>query len=341
MAPSLTPALSSLLGQLEHDVCVVLLVHESAGDDAQALLRATGHAGRARTIVVDDALPLHIWARDMLVAGRGSNGPCLYPAARLDAGLAPLLAEAADAADLPLKLAPDVPDGGNVIIGNDGTVFVGSDDWNGGAVARLFPPDARLIEVGTRFDVPAEETLPAKIGGAGGHHLLHRNNRPGTRQPLFHIDLFLTPAGRDDAGHERVLVGDPGLAAQILDHRPLAHAMQPIFDDIAHSLGEAGFNVIRNPLPLVYCDRIEDRERDWYFASANNAVVQGGGGADAIVWLPAYGNGNWPALAATDAANADIWRGLGFEVRMVEGCGPLAENHGGLRCLTNVLRRAA
>ena len=86
--------------------------------------------------------------------------------------------------------------------------------------------------------------------------------------------------------------------------------------------GEAGFVVIRNPLPLVYCDRVEDSERDWYFASANNALVRQDPSADEIVWLPAYGHGNWPALAATDAANAAIWRELGFEVRIGRGLRP-------------------
>ena len=58
-----------------------------------------------------------------------------------------------------------------------------------------------------------------------------------------------------------------------------------------------------------------------------------------IVWLAEYGHDNWPELAKTDAANRELWQSLGYEVRMIGGGQRLAENLGGLHCLTNVLKR--
>lgn len=337
MAPSLTPALASLLGALEPGTTIVLVAHAAVADHARALVADAGRAADAEIIPIDDAVPITIWAQDALLVGETAGASCLFVAPTADGALQSLYERIAAAAGLPLHRVADLPEGGNVVLGAD-SVFVGGDDWRDGALRQLFAPATRLVEVASRLPVPQQERRPFGPG-SDWRAVLNRGNRPGTRQPIFHIDMFLAPAGRDEAGRERLLVGDPGLAAAVLGHAPLGEALQAHFDDIADGLAAAGFAVTRNPLPLVFCDRVEDRERDLYFASANNAMVQTSDDAGRIVWLPAYRNGNWPQLEATDAANAEIWRALGFEVRTITDCNPLAENFGGLNCMAKVLRR--
>jgi hypothetical protein len=95
---------------------------------------------------------------------------------------------------------------------------------------------------------------------------------------------------------------------------------------------------MRNPLPLVYMDDPAARERVWYFATANNALVQNGTTKD--VWLPTYGYGNWAALEKTDAANEAVWNGLGFTVHKLTDFHPFAENLGAVHCIKKYLARA-
>jgi len=114
--------------------------------------------------------------------------------------------------------------------------------------------------------------------------------------------------------------------------------MQPVFDDIARQLQILGFNVVRNPLPLVYHDDEINRVRAWYFATANNAVVEI---TDTTkqVWLPTYESEEHPGLEPTDRANAEIWQGLGFEVHLLADFHSFARNLGAAHCLAKCLSR--
>jgi hypothetical protein len=85
----------------------------------------------------------------------------------------------------------------------------------------------------------------------------------------------------------------------------------------------------------VYADDVARRERWWYFATANNALLSG-----ATVYLPTYGHGAWPELAATDEANGRIWAGLGYEVVYLADFHPFAENLGAVHCIKKYLARA-
>ena len=152
--------------------------------------------------------------------------------------------------------------------------------------------------------------------------------------------MFLTLAGRNRRGKYQVLVGDPRLAAQTLNVPLWPHSMAAVYDNIAKGLQRLGFEVIRNPLPLVYIDDADEKTRLWYFATANNALVQIPKRGPKIVWLPTYGHGEWRSLAATDQKNKEIWEGLGFEVRMLGDFHPFAENLGAVHCIKKYLGRA-
>ncbi|MEQ8397581.1 hypothetical protein [Thalassobaculum sp.] len=165
-------------------------------------------------------------------------------------------------------------------------------------------------------------------------------------QPIFHIDLIICTAGQDKEGREIILIGCPRLADEILGlERPRDFEVWcAALDEIATDLESDGFIVIRNPLPIIFIEsgprRGEGRTpyQRWYMATANNVLVQSGGSAN-IVWLPSYGHGAWPELAATDEKNREIWRKLGFEVRDVGDFHPFAELGGALHCIAKVVHR--
>jgi hypothetical protein len=221
-------------------------------------------------------------------------------------------------------------------------VFIGTDSLDAvsaHAITTLIPLHYKIIPIGCADPVPEQLALNVRSGGAKWREIFHHHNRPGTRQPLFHIDMFMSLAGRDADGQPILLIGDPSLAAQILDTSPHPRSLGTCFDAIADTLIAQGMSVIRNPLPMIYMDDVEQRTRTWFYASSNNVLVQQSDSEGDIVWMPQYGHDNWPELEQTDAANRKIWEDLGFDVRFIPDAQKLAENLGGLHCMANVLSR--
>jgi hypothetical protein len=262
--------------------------------------------------------------------------------------------------DLDNTQAPLYFQGGNLLIG-DSFFMIGADypanslryidrvilpdpgEEPPAAIQRLYHEyldrERELLVVASTLPVPAETAEPIQVEGEQWTEVKYFGNHPGTQQPLFHIDMFITLVGRSRGGRYRVLVGDPKMAARILGIPLWPHSMSEVFDDIAHELKKLGFTVIRNPLPLVYVDDPDTKERLWYFATANNALVQVPNRGQRIVWLPTYGHGAWAALAATDRRNREIWERLGFEVRQLGDFHPFAANLGALHCIKKYLKR--
>ncbi len=151
--------------------------------------------------------------------------------------------------------------------------------------------------------------------------------------------MFISLAGRQPDGRYLLLVGDPRAAADVLGQPLQPHAMAEIFDNIANGLARRGFAVQRNPLPLVYVDDPITRERLWYFATANNALVRIADESKSV-YLPTYGYGAWDELALTDQRNAEIWRDLGFDPQPLKDFHPFAENLGAVHCIKKYLARS-
>jgi len=208
--------------------------------------------------------------------------------------------------------------------------------------------------VGSKQVLPYESRRATLLGGAPGEEHVFAGNRPGTQQPVFHLDLFLTPAGRiekckyaeESEGKYALLVGDPDEAAKLAPNdlvQGQLEAMGSVFQELADALERLpNVKVIRNPLPLVYTDRMErdPPERHWYFATSNNAIVQGVSDKEKkTVWLPTYGYGNWGCLDKVDARNKEIWTDLGYNVIELGDYHPLAQQGGALRCIALELGR--
>jgi hypothetical protein len=203
----------------------------------------------------------------------------------------------------------------------------------------FFDATRELILVGSTLPVPSREEKEFEMNGEIWKQYYYNKNEKGTVQPVFHIDMFISLAGRDPNGKYCVLVGDPRLAAQLLGQEVYPYAMVEIFDNIAENLQKINFEVIRNPLPLIYMDDEKTKVRTWHFATSNNAMVEIIDEKTKTVWLPSYGYGNWTELEVTDRRNKEIWENLGFKVVMLGDFHPFVEYSGSLHCIKKYLER--
>src|SRR5690606_10761053 len=115
--------------------------------------------------------------------------------------------------------------------------------------SRYLDHERKFLTVGSLLYVPQEEEQEFEMDGVTWTETLQSKNIEGTVQPLFHIDMFMTLAGRNKAGKYQVLVGDTRMAAEVLGEELTGYGMPDVFDDVAALLERQGFEVIRNPLP--------------------------------------------------------------------------------------------
>lgn len=357
-----------MLEHLPATTHVTVLAHEKAIDQLKGMLVASGRDGHATIVTGPQDLEFSVWAQDPYVVMQDEVGgtSLLQPVAfdrRGDDGIAGLLA---DSTSIRIRRSSLWFQGGDVLVGDD-FILVGRDSL--GATlqrqrrdgdprlqsgvgsealgASLFrdglDPGRRIVFVGTELHVPEKTQRPIMVDGRERLEILY--DGAGRAQPLFHIDLFISLAGRGPSGGYRLLVGSPDLADGILGRPRLEQSMSELFDDVAERLEGKGFEVIRNPLPLTHAhgrQLVEGEERDvrlWYFATANNCLVQIDGEAGNEVWLPTYGHRGWSELAATDAANRRIWEGLGFTVHELPSFHAFAQKFGAVGCITKCLER--
>jgi hypothetical protein len=356
-------AYQSLLQTLPADLRLAVLVQESAEPAVRQWLQESGRLATTDIGTFDDTLNISVWAEDGYVVSRDESSGITY---FIEPYAFPRYADGLVAdfvtnfTDLRSTQAPLYFQGGNVLIGDD--FFLIGADYPANTLAYvtsgvLQPPSGttpqafvrmlysdyldkgrRLFYVGSTVPVPVEQRRSVTVDGdRGWTEVICAGNRTGTVQPLFHIDMFITLVGRSSSGRYHLLVGDPAQADALLGRRTPAHAMQAVFDNIATQLTAAGFEVTRSPLPLVYADDVGRKERRWYFATSNNALVQNA--PTKHVWLPTYGHGAWPELRATDDAHQQLWRGLGFEVHQLSDFHPFAENLGAVHCIKKYLAR--
>ncbi len=350
-----------LIAKLPPETELVILTHDVVADTVRSWVTAAQRAAPAQVIATDDFLGFSVWAEDgyVVIADEGEPNAFVEPAAFPRYGDALVADQVGAAAGLDLYQAPLHLQGGNVLIGDD-FFFIGLDypllTFEEGILTaptqagedallrevyrRYLDAERSFVPVGTTLPVPAAAQREFRLGGATWTEELYAGNTPGTRQPIFHIDMFVSLAGRGGDGRYRVLVGDPREAARLTGEPLQAHAMAPVFDDIARDLGRRGYAVTRTPLPLVYADDPGARLRSWYFATSNNVLVHAPAGQRPTVFIPTYAHGPFAdTLAATDRRNAEIWEGLGYAVVGLEDFHPFALNLGAAHCIKKYLAR--
>ncbi len=360
-APELAAIYAGLLRTLPKPTALVVLTHESVAATIASWLKKARRRKGDVIVTAPDHLVFSVWAEDGYCASaEGAHTYLVEPYAFPRYGDGLIAELVSNATDLRKSQAPLYFQGGNVLIGDD-FFFIGADypaeslayvgdvlapapgESPADLVRRLYSEyldtGRRLIYVGSTVPVPAERVRKIAVDGEPWTEVLHAGNDKGTAQPIFHIDMFVTLAGRGPTGAYRALVGDPAMAADFMGERVRPHAMREAFDSIAAGLGRLGFEVTRNPMPLVYVDDPEVRERFWYFATANNALVSVSPRDGDHVWLPTYAYGEWTSLAPVDRRNQEIWEAMGFTAHLLPDCHPLASALGAVHCVKKYLAR--
>lgn len=358
--PAYSNVYEDLLRKLPAAANFVILVQGSVRNQVDAMVARVGATSRTTIINAPNFMRFTVWAEDgYAITQDNGTGPSHFvePASfprQEDALIADIVSANSD---INLYHASLYFQGGNILIG-DNFWLLGADYANKSLDLGLIrvnsgeaPLDAVRREYGASLDrqktlnlvastvpVPSQTERPVTIEGQDWTEELYAGNAPGTVQPMFHIDMFVTLAGRDAAGRPIALVGDPRMAAQTLGETVQPHAMVGVYDNISANLELQGFTVIRNPLPLVYQDDAREKKRYWYFATANNALVEITA-TSKKVWIPTYGYGAWSDLAATDNENKRIWERLGFTVAMLGDFHPFAFNLGAVHCIKKYLGR--
>ncbi len=356
---------SDLITKLPKTTRYIILTHPTVANDLKAVLKDARATARTTVIDAPEYLQFLVWAEDpfVIVEDVGAKPRATYfvePFTFRRASDAVISDLVAQVTSLKNTQSPLYFQGGNVLIGDD-FILIGVDypsntlqlveqsghirvpDGADPAVfikelyQNTFDPTRKILYVGTKIPVPQDQMRPITVNGEQWQEEIYAGT--GEAQPIFHIDMFVSLAGRGRSRKYRLLVGSPSMADALLNRSPIPHAMAEIFDDVARSLEAQGFEVIRNPLPLTYVDDPASKTRVWYFATANNCLVQIDG-TDKHVWLPTYGHGDWADLAVIDARNKEIWRQLGFTVTELADMNPFAQNLGSVHCIKKYIKRS-
>ncbi len=360
---------------LPADTALVVLTHDPVAATVEAWLADAGRSG-SEVISAPDHLYFSVWAEDGYAivtdtggevgsdreGDGGSDGDRTFfvePYSFPRYGDSLIADFVSNATSIPKSQAPLYFQGGNILIADDfyllgadypanslryiGSVLLPRPGESPEALIRrlygeYLDVEREVVYVGSTIPVPTQREQRIEVNGQPWREFVHAGNEAGTAQPIFHIDMFISLAGRGDDGRYRVLVGDPRMAAELLGERVAPHAMAEVFDNIARGLERRGLAVTRNPLPLVYVDDPGERLRSWYFATANNALVEIRGDGRQV-FLPTYAYGDWEVLDVVDRRNAEIWSDLGFEPRMLGDYHPFAENLGAVHCIKKYLAR--
>ncbi|TNF25148.1 MAG: hypothetical protein EP329_23670 [Deltaproteobacteria bacterium] len=147
--------------------------------------------------------------------------------------------------------------------------------------------------------------------------------------PEHHAGMFMMPVGG-----RRMLVGDPSLAAALVDDpealvaagggADFSAATQARFDAVAAQVEAAGYAVTRIPL-------VPGRDGRTWWTWLNGLLETRGG--EGHVYMPTF-----DAPAPLRAAAEAVWRDAGYIVHAIDATSAYT-HFGSLRCLVNVLRR--
>jgi hypothetical protein len=400
--PSDVAAYRSVIAALRPGTRFVVLHHRSVAATVQSWFAAAGHADENVTLV---PLPEYVsftdWAEDGYVAlCDASDGSCylMEPWQFPRAGDS-LLAEAvSEYCDITASQAPLIFQGGNCLIG-DRFWLMGKDYFADSLnlVSGARPPVARpgdvlpddfvrtlfkdfvdaereLILVGTRRPIAVRDYYGSRAGA--DYFLDVAGSGVGTYQPIFHIDMFITLAGRGADGRFEVLVGSPTLADEVLGtSSPVG--LGEVYDSVARDLENAGFKVRRNPLvhrptvgrsfSLAQLKELAQRPeaeyqalreavaeleaagavpeslvkvRDWHHVTWNNCLVENSPAQGKHVYLPTFGHGPHADLAVVDQWMARFWsEEMGFQVHLLGDFNGFARRQGVVHCIKKYLAR--
>jgi hypothetical protein len=150
----------------------------------------------------------------------------------------------------------------------------------------------------------------------------------------FHVDQFVSVTGVVRCGKPVLLVADPHPVGE--SARKLAVDARKKLDVSSRALEDAGFSVVRNPVPFAPAQDSRKILGRLY----NNVIVEGtrrSGNSAPLMWLPSFEQA--AEFRRFEEANIRIWSDLGFDCIPVRGLDLFASRNGAVRCMTKVIRR--
>jgi hypothetical protein len=362
-------------------------------------------AGHSEELVEHVALPDYVsftdWAEDAYVAindGDESEVYLMEPWEFPRVGDA-LIADAVEEyTNLRATQAPLVFQGGNCLIGDDfwllGTDYF-TDTMNllmrgrppvevpregdlAGFTAALFSQyvdqSRRMLLIGAGRPIALREFYGTC--SSGQYFLDIPRGGVGHRQPIFHIDMFITLIGRGQGGQFELLVGSPRLADEVLG-TVSPYALNDVYDAIAKRLEDEGFKVHRNPLAHVpslgetipfarlreisvsspdgasmsqavrelqvagATDETGVTVREWWHLTWNNCLVENSERVGRNVYLPTFGWEQNSDIAQLDNRMAELWDDLGFNVFTLGDFREFARRQGVVHCIKKYIQRGS
>ena len=295
-----------------------------------------------------------IWAQDAYVALKDQyNNPILCESVlfdrREDATIADDIAAQTNKSCLQsylyfqggniLEAGDYVMIGADYITDNRGRAFLDTDDKITHAFEAIF--GKKVLIVGRDELIPEEHRQ--YLGG-------------GYQQPIFHIDMYITPTGKTSAdGKEIVFVASPRLGREAVNEAPLDTDYDEYFDEAADQLSQY-FTVKRMPILSCFTRFINSNDQEdefYYYLTYNNVLIENYE-QRSNVYLPSYSQDvpyflndpnrlvyegtseKWQAL--DDKAQA-IWYDEGFDTHVMDGLEDLTMGWGALHCITKTLVR--
>ena len=235
-------------------------------------------------------------------------------------------------------------EGGNILAGND-FAFVGADQIPDSFDGRQ--KAAEFLGLGSQREIYVikSSSYEKKVMSPDETNTF-KTGVLGKRQPFFHLDLFMSLAGKNEKGIEQVIVGYP---IDLHNNYPLiVEEVRKRIQEVVRQLYNWGFEVIRNPMPFTRTkigtpNDSEGKKYNWFFAFYNNCLVEISMKNDKVVkriWLPTFGTDEAGTfLKHYDKDNQQIWESLGFDVHPVGNYILSALKQGGLHCSLKCIER--
>ena len=396
-SPELAAGYRSVIGALRAGTGFVVVHHESDRETVEGWFREAGHS--AQLVPMPDYVDFTDWAEDgyLALTDQDETGTYLLEPWSFPRSGDSLIADAVEEhGPVRATQAPLVFQGGNCLVGDD-FWLLGTDYFldtlelvQSGELPISVPPGRTAVEfVGELFRRHVDSARDLVLVGtkrplglkpyyataeAGEYHLDIPGGGVGDVQPIFHLDMFVTLAGRED-GRFRVLVGSPALADAVLGTTS-PFGLQNAYDEIAADFESRGFEVVRNPLvhrPHIsqrlsfealraFADTPDGAElrevvgefaaagaqpdttinvRAWHHITWNNCLVENSAEAGKNVYLPTFGHGENADLAAIDDEMDRLWTGLEFTVHRLGDFNAFASRQGVVHCIKKYLERGA
>ena len=352
-----------------------------------AKLRSTYGADRIFPIQMDTNHKLDFWARDSFITVTYDTelGPTTYLVEPHKDSKTPMLPNilgfAMARSNNPLIAinAPFYFEGGNILVGKDfiligaNTIYWNDKYWvNQTALTQRLKEwfgNKELVFISSKRIEHSTENNPNIDFNQTILNIKNQYRTYDSDQAINHIDIFITLGGKDqETGKDILVIGEPcksfdypsdlNMELQKYIDQIIAKTTTSI-ENIILNLKEAAIDFIikRIPLPLVYHDHLD--ERNWLWASYNNAILESSadGNHSKKIWLPSYGQqsdysscsragiacGNWTqTMKPFDESVSNFWKFvMKFDkvTLLKKDYHPFIDSSGSLHCITNHLKR--